>query len=119
MSSTNKLIGTILFACLLGACSYTQPPARVQLGSEVGGTGDVGFSHEPLGSNKHLITVTAAPGIMETEGSIAQRILVFANKFAAQTCPSNFEFVNDPNFSQPIAAGFMKRTKTYIFVCKP
>lgn len=102
---------------LLG-CSYTRPPSAVEAGSEVGGTGDVGLSHESLGANKHLLTVTAAPGVMETEGSIAQRIHISANRFAAKTCPSSFEFVHDPNFDQKIAGGFMKRTKTYLFICK-
>jgi hypothetical protein len=103
---------------LLQGCSYTRQPGVVEQGSEVGGTGNVGFTHEPLGSNKHLITVTSAPGIMETEGSIAQRIHISANRFAAKTCPKSFEFVHDPNFDQTIAGGFMKRTKTYVFICK-
>src|SRR2546426_11359543 len=54
------------------------------------GEDDVRYTHEPLGSGKHLVTVTAAPGVMETEGSIEQRIHIFANKFAAQTCSSTF-----------------------------
>lgn len=83
----------------------------------MGGTGDIGFTHESLGTNKHLLTITAAPGMLETEGSIAQRIHIFANKFAAKTCPIAFNFIHDPNFDQTIAAGFMKRTKTYVFMC--
>ena len=115
----NRLLFLAVIAALsLQGCSYTRQPNVVEAGSEVGGTGDVGFNHEPLGANKHLLTVTAAPGMMETEGSIAQRIHIFANKFAAKTCPGSFEFVHDPNFSQSIAAGFMKRTKTYVFTCK-
>lgn len=102
----------------LVSCSYTRPPGAIEVGSEVGGTGDVGHTHESLGTNKHLLTVTAAPGIMETEGSIAQRIHIFANRFAAKTCPGSFEFVHDPNFDQKIAGGFMKRSKTYVFTCK-
>jgi len=54
---------------------------------------------------------------METEGSIAQRIHIFAMKFAAKTCPEHFDFVHDPNFDQSIARGLMKRTKTYVFTC--
>lgn len=112
------LVFLVSLAGSLAACSYTAPPRSVETGSEVGGTGDVGFTHELLGASKHLITVTAAPGFMETEGSIAQRIHIFANKFAAKTCPGSFEFIHDPNFDQGIAAGFMKRTKTYVFICK-
>jgi len=55
---------------------------------------------------------------METEGSIAQRINIFVNKHAAKVCPGSFEFVHDPNFEQEIAVGFMKRSKTYVFICK-
>lgn len=99
-------------------CSYTKQPGAKEAASDVGGTGDVRYTHEPLGSNKHLLTVTAAPGLMETEGSIAQRVHIFANRFAAKTCPASFEFVHDPNFDQTIAGGFMKRTKSYVFNCK-
>ena len=108
----------ITASSILGACSYTRPPSAVNADSEVGGTGDLRYNYEPLGSGKHLVTVTAAPGMLETEGSIAQRIHVFANKFAAKTCPDAFDFVHDPNFDQTIAGGFMKRTKSYVFVCK-
>ncbi len=121
MSQFLRTLQVIFLAVLLtslSACSYTAAPRSVDAGSEVGGTGDVRYTHERLGSGKHLVTVTAAPGVLETEGSIEQRIHVFANKFAAQTCPSAFEFVHDPNFDQSVARGFMKRAKTYVFVCK-
>lgn len=106
-----------LISSLLG-CSYTGNPTGVEPGSAVGGTGDVRFTHELLGANKHLLTITAAPGVMETESSIAQRIHVSANRFAAKSCLESFEFIHDPNFEQKIASGFMKRSKTYVFVCK-
>lgn len=106
-----------LLLILLAGCSYVAEPASLTPGSEVGGTGDVRYSHERLPANKHLITVTAAPGMGETEGSIFQRIHVFATKFAATTCPKRFEFVNDPNMTQPVAGGFMKRTRSYVFEC--
>src|SRR5262245_2752260 len=35
-----------------------------------------------------------APGLLETETSMSQRMLVFANEFAAKTCPRRFDFVN-------------------------
>jgi hypothetical protein len=115
-----NLVLVFVFVAVLSlqGCSYTRQPNAIEVGSDVGGTGDVKFTHEPLGTNKHLLTVTAAPGMMETEGSIAQRIHIFANKFAAVTCPVTFDFVHDPNFDQSIASGFMKRTKTYVFTCK-
>jgi hypothetical protein len=104
--------------CAVSACSYTPSPSSIDAGSGVGGTGDVRYTHESLGAGKHLVTVTASPGVMETEGSIEQRIHIFTNRFAAKTCPSTFEFVHDPNFEQSVARGFMKRTKTYVFVCR-
>lgn len=118
MLKRSLFVLAVLVLTSLQGCSYTRQPGAIEAGLEVGGTGDIGFTHESLGANKHLITVTAAPGLMETEGSIAQRIHIFANKFAAKACPSSFEFVHDPNFDQTIAGGFMKRTKTYVFVCK-
>jgi hypothetical protein len=108
----------IALALLSSGCSYTRQPNQIESGSQVGGTGDIGVTHEDLGGNKHLITITAAPGLAETEGSIAQRILISANRFAAKTCKGGFDFANDPNMDQGIAAGFMKRTKTYVFICK-
>tara|TARA_B100000749_G_scaffold271219_1_gene251857 strand:+ start:981 stop:1334 length:354 start_codon:yes stop_codon:yes gene_type:complete len=102
----------------IAGCSYTGSPSNYSEGSDVGGTGDIKYDHEALGGGKHFLTVTAAPGIMETEGSIAQRIHIFANKYAARTCPKSFEFVHDPNFDQSLAAGFMKRTKSYVFQCE-
>jgi len=105
-------------AFVVAGCSYTAAPRSIEQDSEVGGTGDVRYTHERLATGKHMVTVTAAPGMLETEGSIEQRIHVFANKFAARTCPTSFEFVHDPNFEQSVARGFMKRTKTYVFVCK-
>lgn len=112
----------VFFSCVLTAllvgCSYTPKSNTTVPDSAVGATGDVAFSHEQLSQTKHLVIITAAPGLMETEGSIAQRIHIFANRFAAQTCPDAFEFVHDPNFSQPTAGGFMKRTRTYVFVCR-
>ena len=118
MQKHSQFILAIAVTSLLLGCSYTRQPGAIEVGSEVGGTGDVRFTHESLGANKHLLTVTAAPGVMETEGSIAQRIHISANRFAAKTCPSSFEFIHDPNFDQKIAGGFMKRTKTYVFICK-
>ena len=113
-----KFQSIALLLVLSSGCSYTGAPKSYSEGSDVGGTGDVKYSHEKSGGEKHLLTVTAAPGVLETEGSIAQRIHVFANKFAAKTCPTSFEFVHDPNFDQTIAGGFMKRTKSYVFMCK-
>jgi len=88
-------------AVSLAGCSYTAEPAALTPGSDVGGTGDVRYTHERLGTDKHLLTVTAALGLAETEGSIFQRIHVFANQFAAKTCSKGFEFTNDPNMTQP------------------
>jgi len=99
----------LVLASSIAACAYT---------AEVGTTGDVGFTHERLAAGKHLLSITAAPGLMETESSIEQRIHVFAIKHAAKTCPASFDFLHDPNFSQSMSRGFMNRTKTYVFVCK-
>lgn len=101
----------------LTACSYTPESQAVAGGSEVGRTGNISFTHDQLTQSKHFLSVTAAPGLGETEGSIFQRIHQFSIRFAAQTCPREFQFVNDPNLVQPTAAGFMQRTRSYVFAC--
>ena len=116
LSFTTSLISFCLFLLFLG-CSYTQRPDVKVDNSDVGGTGDIQYSHEVISSEKRILTVTAAPGLMETESSIEQRILIFANKFAAKDCRGKYEFVHDPNFDQSISKGFMKRTKTYVYNC--
>lgn len=113
-----KIFMFVTSCIFIAGCSYTGSPRSYSEGSEVGGTGDIKYDHENLGAGKHFLTVTAAPGLMETEGSIAQRIHIFANRYAAKTCPGSFEFVHDPNFQQRLAAGFMKRTKSYVFQCQ-
>ena len=99
-------------------CSYTPAPTNFVEGSNVGGSGGLKYSLDNIATNKYLLSITASPGLMETEGSIAQRIHIFANKVSAKTCPDEFKFLHDPNFDQEIASGFMKRTKTYVFKCE-
>lgn len=113
-----RKIFLIILAYSTIACSYTPAPTTVAEGSSVGGTGDLKYSLETIATDKYLLSITAAPGLLETEGSIAQRIHIFANKISAQTCPDEFKFLHDPNFDQKIAGGFMKRTKTYVFQCE-
>ena len=108
---------SVLMAFLLAACSYGPEPDAKAAGSDVGSTGNIQYKHDQLTARKHLLTVTAAPGLMETESSIFQRTQQFAFRFAASTCPAEFDFVDDPNMIQPTAAGFMQRTRTYVFVC--
>ena len=114
-TATLVTLSTLL---LVTGCSYTPKHNSTVEGSAVGVSGDLSHTHVALGAQKHMLTVTAAPGLMETEGSIAQRIHIHANMFAAKNCPNEFVFVHDPNFDQSIAAGFMKRTRTYVFICK-
>lgn len=83
----------------------------------VDGTGNVTAQHEALGNGKHMLVVTAAPALAETDGSIEQRIFIHAQREASRTCPGRFEFVDNPNGTAPLAAGFMKRSRSYIFAC--
>jgi hypothetical protein len=103
---------------ILAACDYTPQNAVIAENSSIGATGGIKFTHEEINPKRHMLVVTAAPGIGETEGSVRQRIHQFSIRFAAQTCPEKYEFVNDPNMSQSLAAGFMRRTQTYVFDCK-
>jgi hypothetical protein len=94
---------------LLGACSYA-PRATVP------GTGSVTFSHDKLGSGMHMLVVTANPGMLEAEDSLAGRNQAFANRFAAQTCGGTFVFVpaRQPNQA---TSGPSHGTSTYSFRC--
>ncbi len=100
----------------VSACSYHSPGIKAE-GTDAGGTGGIRYQHEDLGNSKHLITVTASPGFMETEGSIRERINIYTKKFAAKACPKRFSFVDDPNLSGNYASGFAKRSQTFVFVC--
>jgi hypothetical protein len=68
----------------------------------VGGTGDISYSHQKLSGKNYLVTVSARPGLAETETSMNERIYIFANQFAAKTCPSGFDFLGNPNAGQPV-----------------
>src|SRR5258708_21153252 len=91
-----KFITAITSGLFVGACAYGAPGGQTAPGSEVGATGDIKYSHETLGSGTHLVTVRVSPGLLETEDSMSQRMFVFANKFAAQTCPRPFKFIAHP-----------------------
>lgn len=106
------LVMTVAMA--LGGCAYSTTPGTP---SRVGGTGGVTFQHEEVARGRHFLVVNASPGIGETESSIAQRILVAANRFAGGQCPNGFSFVDDPNSHQPTSGGFMRRSRTYTFTC--
>lgn len=114
----SRLLVQICLLALLSGCAYNNPQNIEVADSKVGGTGGLQYNHEKLGSSKHMLSVTAAPGLMETEGSIEQRIHIFANRFASQSCQHGFDFIHDPNFDQRISAGFMKRSRTYVFECR-
>jgi hypothetical protein len=107
----------IVYSLLLSACNYSASPTMDAPGSSVGGTGNIRFTHEVLNAKTHLLIVSAAPGLAETEGSIAQRISIFANRFAATTCNGGFDFSKGADTDAPIAAKFMERSKSYTFVC--
>jgi hypothetical protein len=111
-----NLIFAIYMAALGGACTYTPGSASTDAASAVGGTGGISYNHEKLGNKQHLLTVNAAPGLGETENSIVQRAFLFANRFAARTCPSGFAFQNSTGASA-VSAAFMRRTIAYSFRC--
>ena len=111
-----KLGRVLTLAVSVGGCAYGAPPGSTAPGSEVGSTGDIKYSHETLGNNTHLVTVRVAPGLLETEDSMSQRMFVFANKFAAQTCPQRFEFIADPNRERRTDE-LTVRVKPYVFRC--
>jgi hypothetical protein len=113
----NKILSLFIILTLLAACDYTPLTSQSAPGSEVGTTGNIQFTHERLNARRHFLTLTAAPGIGETESSISQRMHQFSVRFAATTCPSAYRFIDDQNMQQSTAVGFMRRTRSYVFDC--
>lgn len=113
----NKAACCLAFAFALSGCNYAGSGSTEAAGSAVGGTGNIKFTHEKLSSKNHMLVVSAAPGLGETDGSIAQRISSFANRFAAKTCPAKFDFSKGADPEGAISARFMERSKTYTFSC--
>lgn len=112
MKSYFALLASVLALC---GCSHTELSNNGS--TTVGVTGTVAAQHESLGNGKHMLVVTASPALAETDGSIEQRILIHAQREAARICPGRFEFVHNPNGTAPLAAGFMKRSRSYVFAC--
>lgn len=105
---------TLTLVSLIGGCSHATLTGDA---GSVGVTGSVVAEHEALGNGKHMLVVTASPALAETEGSIEQRILIHAQREAARICTGKFEFIVTPNGVVPLAAGFMKRSRSYVFLC--
>ena len=105
-------------ALILSGCAYSTAGQEYASGSDVGGTGNIKYTHEDLGGGIHFLNVDAAPGMMETEGSIDQRMYQFALRFAGDACKNGFDFVDDPNMKQARSAGFMRRSRSYRFECR-
>ena len=112
---SNRTLLLLLCAAVLSGCSYG-PTTQAAPGSQVGSTGNVQYSHKVLSPNNHMVTVQIAPGLAETEASMAQRMTAFASEFAAKTCPARFDFLTDPS-PQRSETGIVERTKVYTFRC--
>jgi hypothetical protein len=116
-NSISKIWGTISVLTALAACDYTPAQSQAAPGTEVGATGNIQYTFEELTPTRRFLTLTAAPGIGETESSISQRMYQFAVRFAATNCPNEYQFIDDPNMSQETAFGLMRRTRSYVFDC--
>jgi hypothetical protein len=64
----------------------------------------------------HMLVVTANPGVLEVDDSLAGRNFAFANRFAAQTCGGPFTFLPEPPPNQ-MTGGLSQGTSTYSFRC--
>jgi hypothetical protein len=113
--SPQLLLCILIFPLFLSGCTYPHTPQEVAMGSEVGTTGKIRFEHKALGGGSHLLTVQAAPGILETEESMGNRMLVFANEFAAKTCVGKYNYLGDPNPEYDNL--LVRRQKVYTFRC--
>jgi hypothetical protein len=111
-----RIVMVVPFCLVLGACGYGAGSSQVAPGSQVGGVGNISYDHKPLTANTHMVTVHVAPGLLETEGSMSQRMIVFANEFAAKTCPTGFSFIADPSPDLRVNQ-LTQRTKVYTFRC--
>lgn len=115
MKRMKSYLGILISVLALSGCSHAELAHNG--GTPVGVTGTISAQHESLCNGKHMLVVTAAPALAETEGSIEQRIFIHAQREAALICPGKFEFVLNPNGAAPLAAGFMKRSRSYVFAC--
>jgi hypothetical protein len=107
--------GILTFVLALSGCSHAELTNNGS--TPVGVTGTMSAQHESLGNGKHMLVVTASPALAETDGSIEQRIFIHAQREAARICPGKFEFIDNSNGTAPLAAGFMKRSRSYVFAC--
>lgn len=115
MRRMKSYLNILISAIALSGCSHAELANNGS--TPVGVTGTVSAQHEALGDDKHMLVVTASPALAETEGSLEQRIFIHAQREAARICPGKFEFVHNPNGTAPLAAGFMKRSRSYVFAC--
>ena len=61
-----------------------------------------------------MLKVSVAPGLLESETSMADRLFTFANRQAAARCGGKFNFVPDPNpeVHVPLTT---QRSKVYVY----
>jgi hypothetical protein len=111
-----RIFAVICLCPFLAACGYGARTTQIAPGSEVGGVGNIRYDLKQLNANTQMLTVHASPGLLETEGSISQRQISFANEFAAKTCPKGFNFITDPNADLRVNE-ITPRTKVYTFRC--
>lgn len=108
-------LGILISALALSGCTHAELANNGS--TPVGVTGTASAQHESLGNDKHMLVITASTALVETEGSIEQRIFIHAQREAARIYPGKFEFVHYPNGTAPLASGFMKRSRSYVFAC--
>jgi hypothetical protein len=99
----------------LSACNYSGQSQQIAAGSEASGTGSIRFSEEIAGAVR-LLNLSVSPGLLETEGSMAQRMFSFATKHAATACGGELNFIQDPNPEVRIS-NFTERSKAYAYRC--
>lgn len=80
-------------------------------------SGDVKVVHEPLGANRHRVTVSAETGLDETEGSVVLRLGITASRFAHVVCPGSVDFSLGFYPDSPVSTRFTERSKQFEFSC--
>lgn len=97
-------------AALMVACGPEPPPPGPP-------PGPLSHEHRVLGNKRHVILVTAEPGVAETDQQVVDRIRHASSELAGNICPDGFEMLHAPAFEGHWLEKLERRTESYVFAC--
>jgi hypothetical protein len=112
----SKLVLVVLAISTLG-CSYASQDTQLAANSNVGGTGNLKFTHKALSGSKHLLTVTASPGLGEQRGLSSSDCLYLPTNLLRRLVQQDLTFSMIPIWTNQGRQVFMARSKSYVFSC--